>query len=96
MPEKISTTSKLACEEPNVVQVHVVLEDITPQIWRRVIVPLNITLAKFHLILQAANGWTDSYLHEFDIGGLRYGDVDEDNIFSIEGVVQSSIFRCSL
>ena len=76
MPEKISTTSKLTWEEPNAVQLHVALDDITPQIWRRLMVPLDTTLAQLHHILQAAMGWTDSHLHEFDIGGLRYGDID--------------------
>lgn len=57
-------------------QVHVALLDIRPQIWRRLIVPLDTTLAELHHILQAAMGWTNSHLNEFDIGGVRYGDVD--------------------
>ncbi len=28
-------------------------------------------------MLQAAFSWTDSHLHEFRIGGLRYGDLDQ-------------------
>jgi Plasmid pRiA4b ORF-3-like protein len=39
-------------------------------------VPLDTTLAQLHYILQAAMGWTDSHLHQFEIGGLRYGDPD--------------------
>jgi len=27
--------------------------------------------------LQAAFSWTDGHLHEFRIGGLRYGDLDQ-------------------
>ncbi|REG31615.1 pRiA4b ORF-3-like protein [Paracoccus versutus] len=37
-------------------------------------VPSDWTLDRLHLVLQAAFGWTDSHLHEFRIGGLRYGD----------------------
>lgn len=37
-------------------------------------VPCDWTLDRLHLVLQAAFGWTDSHLHEFRIGGLRYGD----------------------
>jgi hypothetical protein len=73
---KASTTERTTWEEPNAVEVHVALDDIAPQIWRRLIVPLDTTLAQLHHILQAAMGWTDSHLHEFDIGGLRYGDID--------------------
>jgi len=56
--------------------VHVALVDIAPEIWRRLLVPLDTTLVELHRILQAAMGWTDSHLHEFEIGGLRYGDAD--------------------
>lgn len=76
MAAKGSTTERTTWEEPNAVEVHVALDDIAPQIWRRLIVPLDTTLAQLHVILQAAMGWTDSHLHEFDIGGLRYGDID--------------------
>lgn len=58
----------------NAVRLHVVLEDIHPPIWRRLVVPAGWTLDRLHLVLQAAFSWTDSHLHEFRIGGLRYGD----------------------
>lgn len=76
MPPKGMIEQTLTSDEPNAVQVHVALDDIKPPIWRRLIVPLDTTLAELHHILQAAMGWTNSHLHEFDIGGLRYGDVD--------------------
>ena len=52
------------------------LFDGSIRIWRRHVVPLRTTLAELHHILQAAMGWTDSHLHEFAIGGLRYGDIN--------------------
>jgi len=58
----------------NAVQVHVSLDDIEPRIWRRLIVPLDTTLADMHPLIQAAMGWSDAHLHEFDVGGLTYGD----------------------
>jgi Plasmid pRiA4b ORF-3-like protein len=61
-------------QKPTAVQIHVALNDITPPVWRRLIVPLATTLAELHLIIQAAFGWTDAHLHEFEIGGLRYGN----------------------
>jgi hypothetical protein len=52
----------------------VALDDNEPRIWRRLIVPLDTTLADMHPIIQAAMGWSDAHLHEFDVGGLTYGD----------------------
>lgn len=62
--------------EPNAVRLHVVIAGIDPPVWRRLVVPLHFTLAQLHPILQAAFGWTDSHLHQFLIGGLRYGEAD--------------------
>jgi hypothetical protein len=63
-------------EPPNAVRIHVVLDDIEPPIWRRLVVPLDTTLADLHHILQAAMGWSNSHLHAFEVGGLTYGDLD--------------------
>lgn len=60
--------------EINAAKLRVELDGITPLIWRELIVPTNWSLDKLHLTLQAAFDWTDSHLHEFLIGGLRFGD----------------------
>jgi hypothetical protein len=49
----------------------VTLDEIQPPIWRRLDVPAFVTLAKFHELLQAALGWTNSHLHVFEIGDER-------------------------
>jgi hypothetical protein len=36
-------------------------------VWRRLVVPLNMTFSKLHKVLQAAFGWKDYHLHEFYI-----------------------------
>jgi hypothetical protein len=56
------------------VQVRVAIDRIEPQIRRRLVVPLHFNLRELHLVLQAAFGWTNSHLHEFEIGGLSYGE----------------------
>lgn len=61
----------------NAVRLHVSLAEIDSPIWRRLVVPSDWTLDRLHLVLQAAFSWTDSHLHEFRIGGLRYGDPDQ-------------------
>src|SRR5437773_5560423 len=64
---------------PNAVQLRVSIDRIEPQIWRRLIVPSSYNLRDLHLVLQAALGWTNAHLHEFEIGGLRFGDSDIAN-----------------
>jgi len=49
-----------------------------PPVWRRLLVSETTTLANLHEILQAAFGWWDCHLHEFEIGGARYGADDGD------------------
>lgn len=54
--------------------------DIEPKISRILELPISLNLAQVHEVLQAAFGWTDSHLHQFNIGGLVYGapEFDED------------------
>ena len=66
------------------VQLHIQLADIDPPVWRRLLVPGSVRLAKLHDMVQAAMGWNDSHLHCFEIGDERYGshfdDYPEDEI----------------
>lgn len=59
-------------------QLHVQLQDVEPAVWRSVRVPSDINLVKLHKVLQAVMGWSDSHLHEFRIGAMRYGTPDPD------------------
>ena len=61
-----------------VIQLRISLQDIHPVVWRRLLVPGSVRLSKLHLMLQAVMGWTNSHLHEFQIGGSRYGMQFED------------------
>jgi hypothetical protein len=56
----------------------VTLRDIRPPIWRRVEVPGHVSLHALHEILNEAMGWTDSHLHDFEIGGVEYTVPDDD------------------
>jgi len=53
-------------------QLKVTLTGSKPPIWRRILVPSNITLGRLHDILQIAMGWTDSHLHQFEHAGRLY------------------------
>lgn len=53
-------------------RLEVQLEDLEPAIMRTIWVEGQMSLGQLHHILQAAMGWTDAHLHQFDIKGLRY------------------------
>lgn len=59
-------------------QLRIELQRVKPLVWRRVLVPENITLAKLHVIVQATMGWTNSHLHEYEIARRRYGIPDDE------------------
>jgi hypothetical protein len=54
-------------------QIKVTLLGSEPPIWRRLLVPADMTLAHLHYVVQAAMGWHDDHLHEFRIGRRRFG-----------------------
>ena len=59
-------------------QLRVELRGVEPLVWRRVLVPENITLAKLHVVLQWTMGWSNSHLHEYEIARRRYGIPDDE------------------
>jgi len=56
-----------------VYQFKITLKDIKPPIWRRIQIK-DCTLDKLHERIQTAMRWTNSHLHQFEIGGVTYGD----------------------
>jgi len=59
-------------------QLKITLDNLSPDIWRRVLVPDTITLTKLHQVIQIAMGWENAHLHEFEFDGQRYGEPDPD------------------
>ena len=59
-------------------QLKVQLRNVRPPIWRRLLVPGDITLAELHEVIQTAIGWTNTHLHEFEIDRVSYRDPDPD------------------
>lgn len=68
----------LAAGATTQLQLRIDLLEMKPAVWRSVIVPAAITLSKLHRVIQAAMGWEDVHLHEFEIAGHRYGAPDPD------------------
>ena len=60
-----------------VMQLRMALRGLSPPVWRRVLIPEHITLARLHEVIQAAMGWTDDHLHQSIIRGRRYGEARE-------------------
>lgn len=46
----------------------VTLNHVHPPVARRMLVLTSLTLLEFHWVIQAAMGWTDSHLFEFQVG----------------------------
>ena len=58
---------------PMIYQLRIVLRDISPLIWRRLLVYSDTTLAHLHHMLQILFAWSDEHLHHFHIFGKDYG-----------------------
>jgi pRiA4b ORF-3-like protein len=56
----------------------VTLRGSTPPIWRRFLIPGDISLKRLHDSLQAVMGWTNSHLHQFSAKGVLYGTSDRE------------------
>jgi len=54
-------------------QIKITLSDISPQIWRRILVP-DVSLGDLHEILQLIMGWRNCHLYQFDFDGVAYTD----------------------
>ena len=59
--------------EPIIYQLKVVLLDVSPMTWRRLLVCNDSTITDLHYILQITMGWSNDYLHRFRIHGKQYG-----------------------
>ena len=63
-----------------VFQLLVELDEVQPRVWRRLWVPDMLTMARLDRIIQAAMGWTNSHLHEFEVNAKRYGIPDDEEV----------------
>ena len=54
--------------------VKVTLLGTSPPVWRRILVPREITLRNLHRTLQTVMGWTNSHLHQFILQRQKFSD----------------------
>jgi Plasmid pRiA4b ORF-3-like protein len=69
-------TAKTIEKSRQIYQIKVTLLYTEPPIWRRLLVPANLTLEQLHNVLQIAMGWENCHMHDFRIGQQRYGTPD--------------------
>jgi hypothetical protein len=55
------------------------LNGVDPVVWRQLLVPGKVRLAKLGQMLLAAMGWNNSHLHAFRVGDTSYGMQDDDD-----------------
>lgn len=84
--DKSATTWAPAKPTPTktIYQFRVALLEIKPKIWRRFQIK-DCFLGDLHWHIQGAFGWTNSHLHDFDIGPDRYGIISQ---IDLEGITQ--------
>ncbi len=70
---------KLIKFQREIYQIKLTLLDTKPPIWRRLLVPSDMTLERLHIVLQAAMGWENRHLHDFRIGQKRFGNPDPED-----------------
>ena len=54
--------------------IKVTLLGTSPPVWRRILIPRDITLRDLHRTLQTVMGWTNSHLHQFVLPRQKHAD----------------------
>lgn len=57
-----------------IARLKITLDDVEPEVMRRIDVPLKIKLDRLHLVVQVAMPWTNSHLWGIEAGGANWGD----------------------
>lgn len=77
-PAKLPAKRKKSNGPAPVYQIKVSLRGAKPPIWRRLLVPGDITLNRLHQTILAAFGWHGGHLHVFDTVYGQFGRADRD------------------
>lgn len=64
--------------DETIARLRISLADTEPEVWRRVDVPFTASLKMLHDIIQAAMGWEDYHLWEFEAEERRYAPPDPE------------------
>jgi hypothetical protein len=61
-----------------IARLKITLDDVKPQILRRIEIPVTIRLDRLHVTIQAAMGWTNTHLYEICAGDVSWGEAGEE------------------
>jgi len=62
-------------------QIQISLKNISPKIWRRLLIPADLPLQDFHKVIQSSMGWWNSHLHQYIKDRKYYLEKTEDDDF---------------
>jgi hypothetical protein len=88
---------RTAAEKGTLYQPKVTLGVVSkPPVWRRVLVPADVSLGGLHQVIVAAMGWDGGHMHMFSDSITQYGpdgeDEDEDGMLEWLGLEDPSDF----
>jgi len=72
-----------------VAQLKISLTGFRPPIWRRVLLPVTVSLGDLHRVIQILYGWDGDHLHIFSVGKKRYSDW----FYNLEGTLDEDELR---
>jgi hypothetical protein len=63
----------------DIARLKITLDNVEPQVLRRIEVPIDIEIHDLHLVFQKAMGWDNAHLYDFEVGRVSWGgDVPYD------------------
>src|ERR1019366_6214647 len=77
-------------------QLRVVLRDVSPLVWRRLLISSETSIAQLYEILLRAFAWSGEHVHLFHIHGRDYGDSQYGGIVFSEDARQVRLSRLQL
>jgi hypothetical protein len=77
-PAKLPAKRKKSDGPAPVYQIKVGLQGARPPIWRRLLVPADVSLAGLHDVIQAAFGWHGGHMHVFETPFGDFGRADRE------------------
>lgn len=76
MNQSKSRKARRGPDTAEILQLHIELQHVQPAVTRTLLIRATSKLSTLHNAIQAAMGWEDCHLHQFDIDGTKYGPVD--------------------
>jgi Plasmid pRiA4b ORF-3-like protein len=77
-PAKLAAKRKKSDGPAPIYQIKVGLRGAKPPIWRRLLVPADVSLARLHDVIQATFGWDGGHMHVFETPYGDFGRADRE------------------